>query len=75
MQLILIFPVCLLLPHAASLQARSVLADYQTPSMQSEVAGLGRHIFQNVSVSFTGEGSTGAPGTAKLVRNLRQGDR
>lgn len=75
MQLILIFPVCLLLPHAASLRACSVPADYQRTSMKSEVSGLGRHLLQNVSVLLTGEGSTGAPGTAKLVLNLRQGDR
>lgn len=42
MQLILIFPVCLLLLCAASLRAWSVPADYQRLSMQSEVAGLAR---------------------------------
>ena len=36
--------------------------------------GLDRDILQKVSVSFTGEGSTGAPGTAKLVLNRRRGD-
>lgn len=75
MQPILIFPVCLLLPHAEAPRAWSAPADYHRPSMQSAVAGLGRRILQNVSVSFTGKGSTGAPGAAEPALILRRGDR
>lgn len=75
MQLILIFPVYLFLPHAERPQAEPAPADKHRPSMQGEVVGLGRDILQKVSVLFTEVGSTGAPWTAEPVLNLRRGDR
>lgn len=53
---------CLFLHHGKSPQVLSPPTDKHGPSMQSEVVGLGRDILLKVSVSFTGEGSTGEPG-------------
>lgn len=65
MQLILIFPVYLFLPHAECPRASPAPADKHKPSMQGEVAGLGGDILQKVSVLFTEAGSTGAPGNGR----------
>lgn len=62
MQLILIFPVCLLLPHAASLRAWSVPADYQRLSMQIGVAGLARtYLSKRLCLVHKGKGQRGHP--------------
>lgn len=75
MQLVLISLVYLFPPRAVSPLPYPALADKHRPSMWSEVVGLGEDILRKVSVSFTGEGSTGAAGRPEFVLNLRRGDR